>query len=183
MIALADAAEHRGRGGRARGGGGVTMRTAVVGVGYLGRFHAEKYAAHPGCQLVAVVDVDGGRAREIARRSASRRRPTTARSSVASDCASIAVPTNGHFAVARDLLEGGVDVLVEKPVTTTVDEAKALVELAVRGGRVLQVGTSSASIRRPGARGHRQPAAASSSATGSRRSPSAAPTSTSCSTS
>jgi predicted dehydrogenase len=116
------------------------MRTAVVGVGYLGRFHAEKYAAHPDAQLVAVVDVDGGRAREIAR-ALGAEAVTDHRALIGRvDCASIAVPTNRHFAVARDLLEGGVDVLVEKPVTTTVDEAKALVELAVRGRRVLQVG-------------------------------------------
>ena len=116
------------------------MRTAVVGVGYLGRFHAEKYAAHPEAQLVAVVDVDGRRAHEIAR-ALGVEAVTDHRALIGRvDCASIAVPTNGHFAVARDLLEGGVDVLVEKPVTTTVDEAKALVELAVRGGRVLQVG-------------------------------------------
>jgi predicted dehydrogenase len=116
------------------------MRTAVVGVGYLGRFHAEKYAAHPEAQLVAVVDVDGRRAHEIAR-ALGVEAVTDHRALIGRvDCASIAVPTNAHFAVARDLLEGGVDVLVEKPVTTTVDEAKALVELAVRGGRVLQVG-------------------------------------------
>ena len=116
------------------------MRTAVVGVGYLGRFHAEKYAAHPDAQLVAVVDVDGRRAHEIAG-ALGVEAVTDHRALIGRvDCVSIAVPTNRHFAVARDLLEGGVDVLVEKPVTTTVDEAKALVELAVRGGRVLQVG-------------------------------------------
>ena len=116
------------------------MRTAVVGVGYLGRFHAEKYAAHPDAQLVAVVDVDGRRAHEIAG-ALGVEAVTDHRALIGRvDCVSIAVPTNRHFTVARDLLEGGVDVLVEKPVTTTVDEAKALVELAVRGGRVLQVG-------------------------------------------
>ena len=116
------------------------MRTAVVGVGYLGRFHAEKYAAHPDAQLVAVVDVDGRRAHEIAG-ALGVEAVTDHRALIGRvDCVSIAVPTNRHFAVARDLLEGGVDVLVEKPVTTTVDEAKTLVELAVRGGRVLQVG-------------------------------------------
>jgi predicted dehydrogenase len=52
----------------------------------------------------------------------------------------VAVPTQHHHAVARDLLQGGIDVLVEKPLTTTLEEAKQLVELAVRGGRVLQVG-------------------------------------------
>ncbi|HLY36660.1 MAG TPA: Gfo/Idh/MocA family oxidoreductase [Candidatus Binatia bacterium] len=116
------------------------LRTAVVGVGYLGRFHAEKYAAHSGAELVAVVDVDRERAREIAGElgvdALTDHRALAGRV----DCASIAVPTNYHYEVARDLLTAGIDVLVEKPVTTTVDEAKALVELAVRGGRVLQVG-------------------------------------------
>src|SRR5262249_57289292 len=56
------------------------------------------------------------------------------------DCASVAVPTPQHHSVTRDLLLAGVDVLVEKPLTTTIEDGKALVELAVRGGRVLQVG-------------------------------------------
>src|SRR5215831_16671232 len=116
------------------------IRAAVVGVGYLGRFHAEKYAAHPGAELVAVVDVDPDRARAVAGElgveAAADHRALAGRI----DCASIAVPTNHHYEVARDLLAAGVDVLVEKPLTTTVDEAKALVELAVRGGRVLQAG-------------------------------------------
>jgi predicted dehydrogenase len=116
------------------------LRTAVVGVGYLGRFHAEKYAANPGAELVGVVDVDGERARAVAAELGAE--PLTDHRALAGriDCASVAVPTNRHYQVARDLLEAGIDVLVEKPVTTTVEEAKALVELAVRGGRVLQVG-------------------------------------------
>jgi len=116
------------------------LRAAVVGVGYLGRFHAEKYAANPGVTLVAVADVDAERARTIAAdlgvEAVTDYRTLFGRI----DCASVAVPTQHHHAVARDLLDGGVDVLVEKPLTTTVDEGKALVELAVRGGRVLQVG-------------------------------------------
>jgi predicted dehydrogenase len=111
-----------------------------VGVGYLGRFHAEKYAAHPGADLVAVVDVNGERARAIGRELGVEALTDHRGLAGRVDCASIAVPTNRHFAVARDLLAAGVDVLVEKPVTTTVEEAKALVELAVRSGRVLQVG-------------------------------------------
>src|SRR3989454_647415 len=116
------------------------LRTAVVGVGYLGRFHAEKYAAHRDAELVGVVDVDPGRAREVA--AALGVRAFTDHRALAGrvDCASVAVPTQHHFEVARDLLAAGVDVLVEKPVTTTVEEAKALVEFAVRGERVFQVG-------------------------------------------
>ena len=118
----------------------MRLRTAVVGVGYLGRFHAEKYAAHPGAELVGVVDVDAERAREVAAalgvEAFTDHRALAARV----DCASVAVPTQLHHAVAGDLLEAGVDVLVEKPLTTTVAEGKALVELAVRRERVLQVG-------------------------------------------
>ena len=116
------------------------VRAAVVGVGYLGRFHAEKYRAHRGIELVGVADVDAVRAREVA--SALGVEAFTDHRQLLGrvDCASVAVPTQFHHAVARDLLEGGIDVLVEKPLSTTVDEAKALVELAARGGRVLQVG-------------------------------------------
>ena len=147
--------------------GGPRLRTAVIGVGYLGRFHAEKYAANPAAELVAVADVDPARARAVA--AALGVEAVTDYRALAGriDCASVAVPTQLHHAVACDLLDAGVDVLVEKPLTTTVDEGKALLELAVRRGR----STASSASR------------ASSSVTGSRRSPSAAPTSTSCWTS
>ncbi|TMA64939.1 MAG: Gfo/Idh/MocA family oxidoreductase [Deltaproteobacteria bacterium] len=119
---------------------GPRLRAAVVGVGYLGRFHAEKYAAHAGAELVAVVDVDPARARAVAAalgvEAVTDHRALLGRI----DCASVAVPTQLHHAVAGDLLEAGVDVLVEKPLTSTVAEGKALVELAVRRERVLQVG-------------------------------------------
>ena len=116
------------------------LRAAVIGVGYLGRFHAEKYAANSGAELVAVADIDPARARAVAAalgvEAVTDHRALLGRI----DCASVAVPTQLHHAVAGDLLEAGVDVLVEKPLTTTVAEGKALVELAVRRERVLQVG-------------------------------------------
>jgi len=120
--------------------GGPRLRTAVIGVGYLGRFHAEKYAANPAAELVAVADVDPARARAVA--AALGVEAVTDYRALAGriDCASVAVPTQLHHAVACALLDAGVDVLVEKPLTTTVDEGKALLELAVRRGRVLQVG-------------------------------------------
>jgi len=120
--------------------GGPRLRTAVIGVGYLGRFHAEKYAANPAAELVAVADVDPARARAVA--AALGVEAVTDYRALAGriDCASVAVPTQLHHAVACGLLDAGVDVLVEKPLTTTVDEGKALLELAVRRGRVLQVG-------------------------------------------
>jgi len=116
------------------------LRAAVVGVGYLGRFHALKYAPLPDVDLVAVVDVDPDRCRAVATEVGAE--PLFDHRALAGrvDCVSVSVNTQHHFAVARDLLEAGIDVLVEKPLTTTVAEGQALVELAVRGQRVLQVG-------------------------------------------
>src|SRR5581483_3576834 len=133
---------HCGRRRRSGGGGGVSrrLRAAVVGVGYLGRFHAEKYAAHPGAELVAVVDVDAERARQVAR-ALGAEATTDYRALIGRiDCASVVVPTPLHGTVAHELLAAGIDVLVEKPLTTTIEEGKSLLEAAVRGGRVLQVG-------------------------------------------
>ena len=118
----------------------VRLRTAVVGVGYLGRFHAQKYAAHPEADLVAVVDVDAERGRAVAGELGVPWLGDYHQLAGRVDCASVAVPTQHHHAVAADLLAAGIDVLVEKPLTPTVAEGKSLVELAVRGERVLQVG-------------------------------------------
>jgi predicted dehydrogenase len=116
------------------------VRAAVVGVGYLGAFHAEKYASLPGVELVGVVDAEASRAAAIAARVGV---PAVARLEDLfgrADCASIAVPTPAHFAVATALLEHGIDVLVEKPITATLEEGRALVALAAARGRILQVG-------------------------------------------
>lgn len=116
------------------------LRAAVVGVGHLGRFHAEKYAALPDVTLVAVVDRDAERAAAVA--EALGVRALTDHRALAGliDCASVAVPTQDHARVALDLLAAGIDVLVEKPLAMTVAEATAIVEAAERAGRVLQVG-------------------------------------------
>lgn len=116
------------------------VRAAVVGVGYLGRFHAEKYAADADVELVGVVDHDRERAAGIAAAVGS-----TAVNELRDlfgriDCASVAVPTAAHAAVGRALLDAGIDVLVEKPIAASLDEARGLVEEAERRGRILQVG-------------------------------------------
>jgi predicted dehydrogenase len=116
------------------------LRAAVVGVGYLGRFHAAKYAAHPDVDLVAVVDLDAERAAAVAQEFGATPLTDHRRLDGRVDCASVAVPTRDHFAVARDLLGAGIDVLVEKPLTTGIAQGRALVELAGRNARVLQVG-------------------------------------------
>ncbi len=116
------------------------LRAAVVGVGHLGRFHAEKYAALDGVQLVGVVDRDPARAREVAEALGTKAFPDHHALAGAVDCASVAVPTGAHAAVAGDLLAAGIDVLVEKPLASTAAEGADLVRAAKTGGRILQVG-------------------------------------------
>jgi predicted dehydrogenase len=116
------------------------LRAAVVGVGYLGAYHAEKYARHPRAELVAVVDVDEARARAVAERHGVEALRDHGQLVGHVDCASVAVPTPQHHAIARALLQAGIDVLVEKPLTTTVREGQDLLECAASGRRVLQVG-------------------------------------------
>ena len=116
------------------------LRAAVIGTGYLGNFHAQKYAALEGAQLVGVVDVDAARAREVAQRVGVPAYTDYREVLGSIDVASIVVPTEHHYEVARACLEAGVHILVEKPVTRTVEEAQRLVELARGKGLVFQVG-------------------------------------------
>ena len=116
------------------------VRTAVIGVGYLGRFHAQKYASLPQSELVGVVDASAENRERVAAETGCQafadHRDVLGRV----DAVSIATPTPLHYPIARECLERGVHVLVEKPITTTLDEARSLVELASRAGRILQVG-------------------------------------------
>jgi len=116
------------------------IRTAVVGTGYFGRFHANHYLKNPRANLVAVVDTDEARARAIAEEFGAE--PVFDYREILDrvDAVSIAVPTPGHAAIARDLIEAGLHVLVEKPITDSVESANAITELAEARGIVLQVG-------------------------------------------
>jgi predicted dehydrogenase len=118
----------------------VTTRVAVVGVGALGQHHARVYAALPGAELVGVYDVEPGRSREIAQRHGCAVLEHLKDVVERADAVSVAVPTVDHHRVVAALLEAGKDVLVEKPITTTLDQADDLVRLAAEKGRVLQVG-------------------------------------------
>jgi len=117
-----------------------TIRTAVIGVGYLGAFHAEKYAALPNAELVAVVDVDLERAKSVADRLGARAFDCHREVLDMVDAVSIVVPTQSHAQVAGEFLERGVHVLLEKPMTTTLEEADELIRIARKAGAVLQVG-------------------------------------------
>jgi predicted dehydrogenase len=117
-----------------------TVKTAVVGVGYLGRFHAEKLSRIKGAELVAVVDVSPERARAVARDLGVKALTDHRELIGLAQAACVVTPTVDHFRVAGDLLTGGLDVLCEKPMTTTLEEADALVAMAEQGGRILQVG-------------------------------------------
>jgi predicted dehydrogenase len=116
------------------------IRAAVIGVGYLGKFHAEKYAASEKVKLVAVVDIDEKRGNEVGG-SVGAPALTDYRALFGQvQCVSIAVPTRFHYRVARDFIEAGIDVLVEKPLTADIAEARALVEASKARNVVLQVG-------------------------------------------
>lgn len=117
-----------------------TLRAAVVGAGYFGALHAQKYAALPGVTLVAVVDLDADRARAVASRTGASACTALAELPAPVDLASVAVSTPQHASIAGALIERGIHVLVEKPMVCTLAEADHLIAAAARRGVLLQVG-------------------------------------------
>jgi predicted dehydrogenase len=116
------------------------VRVAVVGSGYFGRFHADHYSRNPRANLVAVVDTDQERGRAVASEFGGVA-VADYRSVIGKvDAASVAVPTPLHYAIARELIEAGVHVLVEKPLTDSEETGRELTKLAEARKTVLQVG-------------------------------------------
>lgn len=116
------------------------LRLAVVGIGHLGRHHVRLAATLDDAKLVAAVDLDRGRAGQAAAGTGARVL-TDYRDLVGEvDAVVVAVPTVDHLAIARELLERGVHVLVEKPMAASLDEADQMIEAAARGGALLAVG-------------------------------------------
>ena len=116
------------------------LRAGVVGTGHMGQYHVLVYAELPDVELVGLVDTDAERAAALAKQYDTQTFADHRALVGRVDVVSVAVPTNQHFAVARDLLEAGVSVLVEKPMTPTLEEARALFAIAERTGAVLHVG-------------------------------------------
>jgi predicted dehydrogenase len=116
------------------------LRTAVIGVGYLGRFHAQKYAQIAGSTLVAVVDANVEGCAKVAAELGTKAVSDYRELFGAVDAVSLAVPTPLHHKIGCELLKNGIDVLIEKPIATTVEEARELVDLARTHKRILQVG-------------------------------------------
>ncbi|HXQ14048.1 MAG TPA: Gfo/Idh/MocA family oxidoreductase [Caulobacteraceae bacterium] len=112
----------------------------MIGVGHFGQHHARKLAENPEAALVAVVDRDRSRAAEVAARHGAEVLTDHVPLLGRVDVVSIATPPASHHALARDFLTHGAHVLVEKPITETVEEAEDLIRLAKSCGRVLQVG-------------------------------------------
>jgi predicted dehydrogenase len=118
----------------------ATLRAGVIGVGSLGRYHAQKYAAAEGVELVGVVDLDLERARAVAAPYGCRAATRAEKLLPELDVVSVAVPTEAHAAVVQACLEAGVHTLVEKPITRTLEEADALIALAQSRSLTLAVG-------------------------------------------
>ena len=115
------------------------VRVAVVGAGQFGRNHLRVVATLPNAELVAVSDSDPDRAKAAAEEFGIAAVDTNALAGIA-DAAIVAVPTSAHAAVGCALLEAGMDVLMEKPIASTLAEAQQLMDTAERYGRILQIG-------------------------------------------
>jgi predicted dehydrogenase len=116
------------------------IRAAVIGVGYLGRFHAQKYAALNDCELIGVVDADFDVCRKVAIEVGTRAWRDYRELFGQVDAVSVATPTQSHAEIAAGFLRAKTDVLVEKPIAETSEQAQQLIDLARQYSRVLQVG-------------------------------------------
>ena len=116
------------------------LNVGVIGTGYLGKFHVEKYARMPHVNLVGVVDSQKDRADEIAQKFETKAYQNYQDLFGQVDAVSIVVPTQLHYAVAKDCLLNNLDVLIEKPITESISQADELIQLAEDKKRLIQVG-------------------------------------------
>lgn len=116
------------------------IRTGVIGVGYLGRYHAEKYASLEEAELVGVMDINITRAQGVAKRCRCKAFSELPPLLEQIEAVSVVVPTIAHYGVAKECLKRGIHVLLEKPIATSLDEAQELIALAKDKGVILQIG-------------------------------------------
>lgn len=116
------------------------IRTAVIGVGHLGRFHAQKYAGLDNAELVGIADSNTDNAKRVAEEVGTRAYFDYRELVGHVDAVSVVTPTESHLKIAADFLSRGIDVLVEKPIAMNTAEAKELVAVAKKSGAILQVG-------------------------------------------
>lgn len=121
-------------------GGERKIRVGVIGVGHVGQHHARIYRELPGVELAGIADIDPARLQEVKRVAEAPVFQDYRELFGHVDGVSLAVPTHLHAQIARECLDRGVDVLVEKPMTQTLEEAEELTDLAKQRGRILQVG-------------------------------------------
>lgn len=116
------------------------LKCAVIGVGYIGSIHAEKYASLKEVDFVAVVDADRDRANKVAKQYRCEAIQNYRQLAEKVDIVTIATETSSHFEIAAFFLSNHVDVLIEKPMTSTVEQADKLIQLAADNNRLLQIG-------------------------------------------
>jgi predicted dehydrogenase len=116
------------------------LRLGVVGAGYVGDLHAQKYASMEYVELVGVADINFKRAQEVARKYNTKAYPGHSEFLPFLDGVSLAVPTASHFEIGYDILNHGVHLLIEKPITLKVKDAERLIQSAKKNNVVLQVG-------------------------------------------
>ncbi len=116
------------------------LRAAVIGAGRLGTLHARKYAAHNGVRIAAIVDTDRAAAEKLAAETGAAAMTDYRDLAGKIDLATVAAPGSVHFEIASALLGAGIDLLLEKPMATTLDQARRLAALGLQTGRVFQIG-------------------------------------------
>jgi predicted dehydrogenase len=118
----------------------MPIKIALIGAGHMGKIHIEKLASLADVSIAGVADVDQERARELAQQYSVPSFKDFKKLFGKAQGVIIATPTDTHYEIARDFLESGTHVFIEKPITSSQEEANELIKLAKRKGLILQVG-------------------------------------------
>ena len=116
------------------------IRVGVIGVGHMGEYHVQKYKTLPSVNLMGIVDANSDRANEIGKRYDTKVYDRYEEILKTVDAVSLAVPTEAHFEVAKDILSHGVHLLVEKPISYKIESGETLINMAHERELVLRVG-------------------------------------------